>query len=151
MHNEVPEHANDFNMPVADQANGYDQVLAYTSPGETVVTIDGPLTLSFPDDYQPTLGDEFVLYFSHAYDPFFGELPGATFEYTDTFLAALPGLLVGLPELADSSWFYAANTGTEVFSIGVQVPEPGTLVLLGMGALTITIGWYRRREPGRKR
>ena len=47
-------------------------------------------------------------------------------------MAALPGLIAGLPELADPNWFYVAGTGTEVFGIGVV----GLLVC----------GWRRRRR-----
>ena len=145
MHDEVPVHADNFNMPVPDQPNGYDQVMGYTSPGASVVTLNGPLLLSFPTGYQPTLGDEFMLYFAHAFNPFMGEVPKAEFAYTDDFMAALPGLIAGLPELADPSWFYEANTGAEVFSIGVQVPEPGTLVLLISGGLGLLACAWRKR------
>ena len=114
MHDEVPEHANPLNLPAADGTNGYDQVLGYADySGASEVTLDGPLSLSFPTSYRPTLGDEFVLYFSHAFDPAFGEVPGAEFVYTDGFMAALPDLLGDLPKLANRSWSYVATTGTD--------------------------------------
>ena len=153
MHDEVPEHANPLNLPAADGTDGHDQILGYADySGASEVTLDGPLSLSFPASrglpggYQPTLGDEFVLYFSHALDPAFGEVPGAEFVYTDTFMAALPDLLAGLPELADRSWSYVAKTGAEVFSSGQQVPEPDSLVLLATGGLILLACAGRRHR-----
>ena len=141
-HDDVPEHPTDV-VPL-DQENGYEQVMCYSSAGAPVVTLGGPLRLELSPSYTPTLGDEYVLYFSHAFNPFFGEEPGAELQYTDAFRAAVPGLLAGMPELADPSWFYAADLGTEAFSIGVQVPEPGTFVLLATGVVGLLL--IRRRK-----
>ena len=40
----------------------------------------------------------------------------------------------------------AANTGREVFSIGLRVPEPGTLALLATSVLGLLADAWRRRQ-----
>ena len=126
--------------------------MVMTGAGEMALDID-PATIIVNEDAGMIL--------QQVGSPLLGDLPFATgvlTEATGVLEAELVGdwqmyasgysaipLIPGMP-LMDNLSVPPMTMFGQAVTVGAYVPEPSTFVLLSMGALTLTVGWWRRRR-----
>ena len=94
--------------------------------------------------------------------PILGGIPVLTYTLTEatgifesiqqasdwhTYVSGYRGipLIPGMP-LVDNLNVPPISTFGQAVTVGEYIPEPSTLALLGIGALALTVGWWRRRR-----